>query len=64
MQNYEIRVVRPGGPIVHMSHYVSDYAALRSARMLAEADDGLEIWRDAECIYKTGPHIAAHSAFR
>jgi hypothetical protein len=31
---------------------VSDYAAMRGARMLAAADDRVEIWRGIHCIYQ------------
>jgi hypothetical protein len=53
MNRYEIRLVpRQGGPRVYASTYVSDYAAMRGARMLAAADDRVEIWRGIHCIYQ------------
>lgn len=55
MQYYEIRLVRQDGPTILSSRYVSDYAALRSARAMAAPDDGVEIWRGMECIYRDGP---------
>lgn len=55
MQHYEIRLVRHSGPVVYSSRYISDYAALRSARLMATPDDGIEIWRGMECIYRDMP---------
>jgi hypothetical protein len=55
MQDYEIRLVRKSGPTVLSSRYISDYAALRSARLMAAPDDRIEIWRGRECIYHDQP---------
>ncbi len=53
MNRYEIRLVpKQGGPRVYASTYISDYAAMRGARMLAATDDRVEIWRGIHCIYQ------------
>lgn len=53
MESYEIRLIRkPGSSVVYASSYISDYAAVRGARMLAEVGDGIEIWRGIHCIYQ------------
>jgi hypothetical protein len=53
MEKYEIRLVRKnGGPVVYASTYISDYAAVRGARILAAAEDSIEIWRGMHCIYR------------
>jgi hypothetical protein len=53
MENYEIRLVRgQGQSVVYASTYISDYAALRGARMIARSEDGIEIWRGMHCIYR------------
>jgi len=55
MENYEIRLVRrQGQSVVYASTYLSDYAAVRGARMMAGSDDGIEIWRGMHCIYRDG----------
>jgi hypothetical protein len=51
--------VHPDGPTVLSSRYVSDYSALCSARAMASPDDGVEIWRGMECIYREDPHRGA-----
>ncbi|MBV9550769.1 MAG: hypothetical protein JO256_13955 [Alphaproteobacteria bacterium] len=53
MEQYEIRLVPPeGGVKIFSSTYISDYAAMRSARMLAANDDRIEIWRGMHCIFQ------------
>lgn len=64
MQYYEIRLVRQDGPTVLSSRYVSDYAALRSARSMAMPEDSVEIWRGMECIYRDGPRRTAARSVR
>ncbi len=60
MEQYEIRVVPPaGGAKVYASTYISDIAALRGARLLAQADDRIEIWRGMHCIFQNGQSRAA-----
>jgi hypothetical protein len=60
MENYEIRLVRrQGKSVVYASTYISDYAALRGARMMARSEDGIEIWRGMHCIYRDGANDGA-----
>lgn len=63
MENYEIRLVRKQGPsVVYASTYMSDYAALRGARMMADSEDGIEIWRGMHCIFRDGADTRADQA--
>jgi len=63
MENYEIRLVRKQGKsIVYASTYISDYAALRGARMIANSEDGIEIWRGMHCIYRDSARATAGQA--
>lgn len=56
MENYEIRFSKKtGGSVVFSSSYFSDYAAIRGARLLAEAEDEIEIWKGVSCIYHDAP---------
>jgi hypothetical protein len=49
---YEIRVLkRSGGPVIMVTHHVSDFAAVRYGHTLAQQGDGLEVWTDKGCIY-------------
>ena len=51
MQEYEIRVLSSGHPIlITEAKYFSDHAAVRSAKSLA-ADRPFEVWRGSDCIY-------------
>jgi hypothetical protein len=60
MEHYEIRVVPSSGSAkIYTSVYISDYAALRSARLLAQADERIEIWRGIHCIYQEKRESAA-----
>ena len=56
MNRYEIRVAPKagGGAKIYASTYLNDYAAMRSARMLAKTSDSIEIWRGLNCIYRQG----------
>ena len=51
MQEYEIRVLSSGHPIlVTEAKYFSDHAAVRAAKSLAH-DRQFEVWRGLDCIY-------------
>jgi hypothetical protein len=51
VQEYEIRVLSSGHPIViNEAMYLSDHTAVRSARDLAGGRP-FEVWRGLECIY-------------
>jgi hypothetical protein len=51
VQEYEIRVLSAGHPILIVdAGYGSDHAAVRSAKELAQ-DRPFEVWRSLECIY-------------
>jgi hypothetical protein len=59
MQNYQIRLLKPGAaPQVYDGRYLGDFHAIRRAQMLAGEDDGVEVWRGMDCIYRseTLPH--------
>ena len=52
MREYEIRILRADkstDTIIEMVH-LTDHAAVRAARKLAEARP-FEVWRDLDCIY-------------
>ena len=53
MNNYEIRIIRSGmkSPDIFSSSHISDHAAVRRARALADGGDFIEVWRGAICVY-------------
>jgi hypothetical protein len=51
MQQYEIRVLSSGHPILIIeATHVSDHAAVRAAKSYAR-DRPFEVWRNLDCIY-------------
>jgi len=56
MNRYEIRVASGAGgdAKVYASKYINDYAAMRSARRMAQPGENIEIWRGLNCIYRQG----------
>jgi len=57
MHSYELRVTNPGNkyPIIYASSHVSDFAAIRRAVSLADADERIEVWRGVVCVYSGAP---------
>lgn len=52
MSAYEIRILPPGKPIrLYAASLLGDHAAIRRAQTLAQAGDGIEVWRGLTCIY-------------
>jgi len=63
MQSYEIRRLRPDGrPVVHASRYLGDFHAIRRALALKEEGEGVEVWRERQCIYRELPQAQAIAA--
>ena len=61
MMTYEIRVIRNGGATVYNTPQLSDYAAIRRARLLAEDGDIVEVWRGLNCVFTAAPeHLRIH----
>ena len=62
MQSYEIRVIRKGaGAVVYAITQLSDYAAIRRARLLSEEGDIVEVWRGLTCVFTLAPeHVRMH----
>lgn len=53
MQQYEIRVLRHDNkPLVISSRFLGDFHAIRRAQAMAEADEGVEVWRGMKCLYR------------
>jgi hypothetical protein len=53
MHNYQIRLHKPQGTAaVYEGRYLGDFHAIRRAQALAGEDDGLEVWREMNCIYR------------
>jgi hypothetical protein len=57
MHSYELRVINPdeNHPTIYASSHISDFAAVRRAASLAEADEVIEVWRDTVCVYSGAP---------
>jgi hypothetical protein len=57
MNSYELRVISPADkyPTVYASSHISDFAAVRRAVSLADADGLIEVWRGVVCIYSGAP---------
>lgn len=53
MTSYEIRLSKGEShpPAVHRVRRVSDFAAIRNARKIAESGEAVEVWKGEECIY-------------
>src|SRR5581483_11518909 len=53
MHDYEIRIVTANGRASHVftSSLPSDFAAIRRAHALVQPGQGVEVWRDENCIY-------------
>jgi hypothetical protein len=49
----EIRLHKCEGhpPAIHRVRRVSDFAAIRNARKIAETGEAVEVWKGEECIY-------------
>ena len=62
MQTYEIRVIRKGeGALIYECAQVSDFAAIRRARILGEDGDIVEVWRGLKCVFTDAPaHMRLH----
>jgi hypothetical protein len=62
MQDYEIRVIRKGtGATIYVSPQVSDFAAIRKAKLLSEEGDVVEVWRGLNCVFTLAPeHFRIH----
>jgi hypothetical protein len=53
LDNYEIRIERPGHqPYIYVSPQLSDHAAIRRAQSLAQEGDRVEVWRGLDCVYE------------
>ena len=57
MHSYELRVINPGdkNPTIYASSHISDFAAVRRAASLADADEIIEVWRGIVCVYSGAP---------
>ena len=61
MKEYEIRVIRKGtGATIYSSPQVSDFAAIRRARLLAEDGDIVEVWRGLQLCLHPGARACPH----
>jgi hypothetical protein len=58
MHEYEIRVLKPDGSasLIFELVHLSDHAALRAARKLAEGNP-FEVWRGLYCVYGTKDQV-------
>jgi hypothetical protein len=54
MQPFEIRIcAKQGSVVTHSAILINDFAAIRRAQTLASnADERIEVWRGADCIFK------------
>lgn len=53
MQNYEIRILRHDSrPLVVSSRFLGDFHAIRRAHAMAGEDEGIEVWRGMNCLYR------------
>ena len=57
MHSYELRVINPDNkhPTIYACSHVSDFVAIRRAVSLADADELIEVWRGAVCVYSGAP---------
>jgi hypothetical protein len=57
MHSYELRVINPDDkhPTIYASSHISDFAALRRAASLADANEVIEVWRGVVCVYSGAP---------
>jgi len=56
METYQIHIVKNGRKIAEEAcKQVSDYAAIRHARSLAESSDHVEVWRGGRCLFTGSP---------
>jgi hypothetical protein len=57
MHSYELRVISRDDkhPAIYASSHVSDFAAVRRAASLADADELIEVWRGVVCVYCGAP---------
>jgi hypothetical protein len=61
MTSYEIRLIKEGRATVYNCPQVSDYAAIRRARLLAEDGDIVEVWRGMNCVFTQAlEHLRIH----
>lgn len=53
MQQYDIRIQpRNGGNRAVRASLAGDLQAIHRARQLADGEEGLEVWRGMDCIYR------------
>ena len=56
MYQYEIRVLRENNrPLIVSSRFLGDFHAIRRGQVMAEEDEGVEVWRGMTCIYRRDP---------
>jgi hypothetical protein len=57
MHSYELRVLSRDDkhPTIYASSHISDFAAVRRAVSLADADELIEVWRGVVCVYSGAP---------
>jgi hypothetical protein len=62
MKDYEIRICNADGraAIIAAEAQISDHAAIRSARKLAQGRR-CEVWRGMDCIYSDNPALSSQS---
>lgn len=60
MQDYEIRIQKRQAPTlsIYRTPRISDFAAIRTARKLANDGDTIEVWKNMECIYADQLHAS------
>ena len=65
MRDYQIRILmrdsRTSQVLVHM--LPSDFAAIRRAHSLIQPGQGVEVWRDGDCIYAHYHHAPGTRSF-
>ena len=61
MNSYELRVINPADkdPTIYASSHIGDFAAVRRAVSLADADEVIEVWRGVVCVCSGAPTGAA-----
>ncbi|HWF64549.1 MAG TPA: hypothetical protein VN685_08065 [Rhizomicrobium sp.] len=64
MQDYQIRIVmRDNRSKVLVNLLPSDFAAIRRAHALLQPGQGVEVWRDGDCIYAHYSHTPGTRSF-
>jgi hypothetical protein len=65
MNQYEIRVLRHDNqPLVISSRFLGDFHAIRRGQAMAQEDEGVEIWRGMNCLYRREPLTIRHAPAR